>query len=187
MNRVHRRYCRSQRWSRTVAHTILPPALAGCDLGDNLLEVGPGPGVTTDLLRGRVSRLTALEIDPRLASALERRLRHTNVTVVHGDASRIPFADDTFSGAVCFTMLHHVPSVSLQDRVLAELHRVLQPGGVLAGSDSLGGTWFFRLIHLFDTRVLVDPATLPQRLAQAGFGDISVHAQGRLRFQARKL
>ena len=53
----------------------------------------------------------------------------TNVTVVAGDATSMPFPDGSFSGAVCFTMLHHVPSAELQDRLLTETYRVLRPGG----------------------------------------------------------
>ncbi|MBP2323227.1 hypothetical protein JOF56_003612 [Kibdelosporangium banguiense] len=45
----------------------------------------------------------------------------------------------------------------------------------------------FRLIHLFDTMVVVDPATLPDRLAKAGFADVDVKTtETRFRFHARK-
>jgi SAM-dependent methyltransferase len=92
--------------------------------------------MTTDILRDRTPRLTSIEIDPRLADTLKYRLQDTNVTVVEGDATAMPFADGSFSGAVSFTMLHHVPSPALQDRLLAEVYRALKPGGVFAGSDS---------------------------------------------------
>ncbi len=184
MNLLHRRYCGSDHWARRVGSVVVDPALAGVDLGDDVLEVGPGPGRTTDVLRTRVSRLTSLEIDERLASALAARVRGTNVRVVHGDGTAMPFGDASFSGAVCFTMLHHVPSAALQDRLLAEVCRVLRPGGVLAGSDSAGGTVVFRLLHIHDTMVLIDPAGFPARLRAAGFGDVSVEGRSRLRFRA---
>ena len=45
----------------------------------------------------------------------------------------------------------------------------------------------FRLLHLGDTMVVVDQATLPDRLAAAGFTEITVHrVAGQLRFSARK-
>ena len=69
---------------------MLPWALEGIDLGDNLLELGPGPGLTTDLLRQRVSRMTALEVDPRLAAKLEQRMQGANVRVMQGDATKSP-------------------------------------------------------------------------------------------------
>jgi ubiquinone/menaquinone biosynthesis C-methylase UbiE len=58
-------------------------------------------------------------------------------TVVCQDATAMPFPDATFIGAVSFTMLHHVSSEAMQNRLLAEVARVLRPGGVFAGTDSL--------------------------------------------------
>ena len=94
------------------------------------MEVGPGPGLTTDWLRSRVKRLTCIEMDSALANSLRSRTANSNVTVECGDAAAMPFTDDVFSSAVCFTMLHHVPSTDLQDRLFAEVYRVLKPGGV---------------------------------------------------------
>jgi SAM-dependent methyltransferase len=184
MNLVHRRYCRSDHWARTLERAIIPPVLDSVDLGDEVLEIGPGPGRTTDVLRRRVPRLTSLEIDERLAASLAARMRRSNVRVVHGDGTAMPFPDAGFSGVVCFTMLHHVPSVALQDRLLAEACRVLRPGGVLAGSDSAGGTVAFRLLHIHDTMVLLDPTALPERLRRAGFDGVRVEGGARVRFRA---
>lgn len=183
MNAIHRWLCRSAAWRQTVQNEILPWVLDGMTLGEDLLEVGPGPGMTTDELRHRVPRLTALEVDTRLASSLRSRMEGSNVTVVEGDGARMPFDDGAFSSAVSFTMLHHVPSVSLQDRLLAEVHRVLRPGGLFAGSDSTPNL-AFRLIHINDTMVLVDPATFGARLEAAGFRDVTVE-RGRSRFRFR--
>ena len=115
-----------------------------------MLELGPGPGLTTDLLRMSVKRLTALELDPKLANALTLRLQGTNVRVIAGDAANMPFLDSEFSGAVSFTMLHHVPSPEIQNKVLREAFRVLRPGGFFVGSDSLQN-WWMRIIHIGDT------------------------------------
>jgi hypothetical protein len=72
----------------------------------------------------------------------------------------------------------------LQDRLLAEMCRVLRPGGVLAGSDSAGGTLVFRLLHVADTMVLVDPGGLPARLRRAGLEQVAVDTgAGRVRFR----
>src|SRR4051812_14197116 len=111
MNWMHNRLCRSNLWRKAVERQLLPWALRGVELGDHPLEIGPGPGVTTDVLRKQLSRLTCLEIDPLHATALATRLGATNVTVERGDAASMPFPDNSFTGAVCFTMLHHVPSV----------------------------------------------------------------------------
>ena len=88
----------------------LPWVLSGATLGDEVLEVGPGPGLTTDFLKERVSRLTTIEYDPRLADRLRERLAGTNVAVVTGDATKMPFEPDRFSAVASFTMLHHLPS-----------------------------------------------------------------------------
>jgi SAM-dependent methyltransferase len=58
--------------------------------------------------------------------------------VVQGDATKMPFADATFSAVACLTMLHHLPVSELQDRLFVEVHRVLGPGGVFCGSDNPG-------------------------------------------------
>jgi ubiquinone/menaquinone biosynthesis C-methylase UbiE len=173
MNFIHRRLCRSSRWGAVLKQFVLPWVLDGEDLGENVLEVGPGPGLTTDLLRSKFSRLTAIEIDGDYARALGRRMRDTNVAVVEGDATAMAFRDGEFSGAVSFTMLHHVASVAHQDRLLGEVRRVLAPGGVFAGTDSRMN-FGMRLIHIFDTLTPVDPNTFGSRLESAGFEQVRV-------------
>jgi hypothetical protein len=54
MNEAHLRICASPEWAAYVESELLPWALDGQDLGDDVLEVGPGPGLTTDVLRRRV-------------------------------------------------------------------------------------------------------------------------------------
>jgi len=166
----------------------MPWVLRDVNLGANVLEIGPGPGVTTDWLRERVGALTCVEIDPELASSLKRRLGGTNVTVAEGDATQLSFPDASFDSAVCFTMLHHVPSRELQDRLLTEACRVLKPGGLFLGSDSTS-SFRFRLFHLFDTCVPIEPRGFGKRLAAAGFGDIEIEMRpeyNTLKFCARK-
>lgn len=185
MNRFHRWYCRTGHWRHAIQSDILPWALQDVDLGDHVLEVGPGPGLTTDVLTGRLQKVTAVEIDGALAAALRTRFSGTNVTVDEGDATAMPYPDGSFTGAVSFTMLHHVPSVALQDQLLAEVRRVLQPGATFAGSDSRTSL-MFRLAHIADTMVLVDPDTFADRLAAAGFEPVRVDtAKHAFRFQAR--
>jgi ubiquinone/menaquinone biosynthesis C-methylase UbiE len=185
MNRLHQWLCRSDRWRFTIRQRV-PWVLGSTDLGSNVLELGPGPGLSTDVLRISVARLTALEIDPKAASALTARLRGSNVEVIEGNATEIPFRDKEFSGAVSFTMLHHVPSRELQDKVLREVFRVLRPGGFFVGSDSLQ-SWSMRIIHIGDTLVLVDPDTFGIRLQAAGFEVVEVQKNAQaFRFRARR-
>ena len=186
MNRIHRWLCRSAKWDHEVKENVLPWALHGVELGQNILEVGPGPGLTTDVLRARVAHLTAIEIDPALAQSLRQRMQDTNVNVVEGDATAMPFENGQFSAAVSFTMLHHVPSPKLQDKLLQDVYRVLKPGGIFVGVDSLQ-SFAMRILHIGDTLVPIDPERFPARLAGAGFQGVMVETGNRrFRFQARK-
>ena len=185
MNFLHHWLCRSNGWRRNVEQRV-PWVIGQHDLGASVLELGPGPGLTTDLLRLSAPHLTALELNPVLAQSLRARMRGANVEVVTGDATNIPFPDEQFTSAVSFTMLHHVPSRALQDRVLREVWRVLKAGGIFVGSDSLDG-WVMRLIHIGDTLVPIDPVTFGARLTAVGFEGVIVERNSdAFRFQARR-
>ena len=96
------------------------------------------------------------------------------------------FADESFDSAVCFTMLHHVGSPSLQDRLLQHVARVLRPGAIFAGTDSLNSL-SFRLLHCFDTCVVVPPETFASRLRAVGFDEVRLELNPyAFRFRARK-
>lgn len=185
MNFLHHWLCRSARWRRTVEERV-PWTIAHADLGERVLELGPGPGLTTDALCRKVRSLTAIELDPRLAVPLSRRMGESNVRVVVGDATALPFGDGQFSGVVSFTMLHHLPSTEMQDRLLRQVWRVLKPGGVFVGSDSLQ-SWLMRLIHIGDTLVPVNPDTVGARLEAAGFEVLEIDRNDlAFRFHARR-
>ncbi|MBA2609247.1 MAG: class I SAM-dependent methyltransferase [Actinobacteria bacterium] len=177
MNAEHLDLCSSEGWRDLLRDFIVPYALAGGHLGDDVLEVGPGPGMTTDLLRAELIRLTALEIDEDLAAALTERLRDTNVEVVRGDATSMPFEDARFSGAVSFTMLHHVPTETLQNQLFAEVARVVRPGALFVASDSVASNELQELHH-DDTYNPIDPSTIEDRLRAAGFAAVEVRDNG---------
>ncbi|MGH9689121.1 MAG: class I SAM-dependent methyltransferase [Candidatus Acidiferrales bacterium] len=173
MNFVHRRLCRSTAWRTVLEKFVVPSALADVQLGDEVLELGPGDGLTTELLRPHIARITALELHPRTAKNLAARFSGTNVTALQGDATSMRFPDSAFSGAVSLHMLHHIPSAELQDKVFHEVRRVLRPGGMFVCIDSVNfGTLRMRLIHIGDRIVPVDPAGLERRLEAAGFREI---------------
>lgn len=173
MNEAHK-HCGSDEWRQRMREVILPWALRDVPLGEDVLEVGPGYGAATDVLSGALPQLTSVEIDDELAAMLTQRFESVaNVRIVRGDATALDEPDGRFSGAVCFTMLHHVPTVELQDRLLAEVARVLRPGAPMVASDSLASE---RLAahHVGDTYNPVDPDTLPDRLRAAGFSRAEV-------------
>jgi SAM-dependent methyltransferase len=186
MNRGHRNLCASERWGEYIRNTLMPWVLGDRPLGGSVLEIGPGPGLTTDVLRSRTRRVTAIESDRRTAEALERRLAGTNVTVVNADATAMPFRGGRFSAGIAMTMLHHVPSAEAQDALLSEACRVLRPGAWLLGVDSLDSRGF-RDFHRGDVCVPVGPDTLGARLLEAGFVDVDVACgEDAVRFAARR-
>ena len=186
MNRAHAIICSSGWWARTVERELLPWGLAGVELGDDVLEIGPGFGATTRVLAQREAGLTVLELEPRYCERLRAQLPG-RVQVVQGDATKMPFADGRFSAVVAFTMLHHLPSREQQEQLLAEAARVLRPGGSFAGTDSIGTGRLFRLLHVKDTLVPVAPGELAGRLLAAGLsGPLVQRAGSSFRFRARK-
>jgi SAM-dependent methyltransferase len=185
MNTGHTTLCSSPEWARHLAEEVLPAALSGVPLAGEVLELGPGYGASTGELVRMAAGLTIVEADAELAADLAARF--PGVTVVHGDGARLPFGAARFGAVVCFTMLHHVPSAAAQDALFAEARRVLVPGGVFAGSDSVASPEL-RAFHEGDTYLPVDPATLPHRLTRAGFATarVAVTEDGhRLTFSAR--
>jgi SAM-dependent methyltransferase len=172
MNLLHRRCCRSDRWAKSVEQELIPWALAGIDLGDNVLEIGPGYGANIRVLIDRAPRYTAVEIDPAMAKRLQDTYGSRS-RIIHGDGTDTGLPAAEFSSVVCFTMLHHIPTPALQDQLFAEAFRVLRPGGVFAGSDGVPSLRF-KVVHFRDTYNPVSPDTLPHRLQRAGFGDVRV-------------
>jgi SAM-dependent methyltransferase len=185
MNYFHKLLCRSALWERASATKIVPWALSGLDLGGAALEIGPGYGANVRALLDRAGELTGVEIDPALADRL--RARHGSaMTVIQGDGAEMPLPPDRLDSVVCFTMLHHVPSVGEQDALFAEALRVLRPGGVFAGSDGLDGR-MFRLMHLGDTCLPVPPESAAERLTRVGFTDVEIETgTSSFRFRARR-
>jgi SAM-dependent methyltransferase len=185
VNRNHAALCPSAEWAAHMHADVLEPLCAGVELGSRMLEIGPGPGATTEWLRHRVEHLVAVEIDPAAAAALRRRFAGTNVEIVDGDAGALPFDDGSFDAAGSFTMLHHVPTDALQNQVLADVLRVLRPGGTLVASDSLASTELHDF-HAEDTYNPVDPATLITRLRTIGYGAVTVSVDYGWTVRARK-
>jgi SAM-dependent methyltransferase len=185
MNLLHRYRCSSSNWAKMVADQLLPWALDGVELGPRTLEIGPGYGATTHALLERADSLTAVEVDRSMADRLNRRYGD-QARIIHGDGTSTGLPDDQFTSVVCFTMLHHVPSAELQDQLLAEAFRVLQPGGAFAGSDGVPSL-SFRLKHIADTYNPIPPMDLADRLRKAGFTDVDIDANAsRQRWHATK-
>lgn len=91
-----------------------------------ILDAGAGTGLN---LRHLPEGSVGLDINPRNIAILTARLpRHT---IVEGDIEAMPFSPASFGTVVCTEVLEHVPD---SRAALAEIHRVLAPGGRLIGS-----------------------------------------------------
>ncbi len=185
MNQNHARLCPSPQWASHIQGDVLPSLATIVDLGDRMLELGPGPGAATEWLRSRVDQLVAVEADETAALALKERYAGTNVDVVVGDATAMDFASATFDSVGAFTMLHHVPTYDAQQALLREAFRVLKPGGCFLGSDSLASNDLHHF-HDGDTYNPVDPASFLSRLQAVGFTQLTIMVDGILKFVARK-
>jgi ubiquinone/menaquinone biosynthesis C-methylase UbiE len=177
--------CSTPEWAEHIHREVLGSLLSEIDLGHEMLEIGPGPGAATEWLRKRVRRLVAIEVDPESAHRLAIRYTASNVEVVTGDASRLAFDDASFDSVGTFTMLHHLPTATLQNQVLKEAWRVLRPAGILVGSDSLGCTELHEF-HAGDTYNPIEPSSLIARLQTIGFDHVMVSVGYDVRFVARK-
>jgi SAM-dependent methyltransferase len=178
MNAEHRERLASEEWRTSLRDYILPFTLGDLELsalGDDVLEVGPGPGLTTDVLVATLPRVTAVELDEEIANALATRLAGANLEVVNADATAMPLPDGRFSGAALFTMLHHVPTAEGQDALFAEVFRCLRPGGLFIASDGVGSD-DFEAMHTEDIYNPVEVSTIEPRMHAAGFGDVDVRS-----------
>jgi cyclopropane fatty-acyl-phospholipid synthase-like methyltransferase len=63
VNGVHNAVCASARWARRAEFQLIPVGLDGIDLGDDVLEIGPGFGATMRVLAQRLGKLSVLELD----------------------------------------------------------------------------------------------------------------------------
>jgi ubiquinone/menaquinone biosynthesis C-methylase UbiE len=185
MNENHARLCPSPEWAEHMQQEILPSLTQHADLGEDMLEIGPGPGAATEWLRHQVRRLTAVEMDGDAARKLADQYADSNVRVVVGSGAELGYPDESFDSVGSFTMLHHVPTLALQNKILAEAFRVLRPGGVLICSDSLASNDLHHF-HEGDTYNPVEPTSVLGRLQTLGFEKITVMVDGSLKFVAHK-
>ncbi|MGH2933060.1 MAG: class I SAM-dependent methyltransferase [Gaiellaceae bacterium] len=97
----------------------------------DVLEIGCGTGVHAKLLAGAGARVTAVDLTPTAVELTRRRLElaHLAADVREADAESLPFADSSFDFVWSWGVIHHSEST---DRVIAEIARVLRPGGHLA-------------------------------------------------------
>ncbi|QRN80584.1 MAG: methyltransferase domain-containing protein [Nocardiopsis sp. BM-2018] len=129
------------------------------------LEVAVGTGMNLEHYPPQV-KLTGVDLSPAMLERARERAEEQGrpVTLVEGDAQALDFADQSFDTVLCALALCTIPD---QGRALAEMHRVLVPGGRLLLVDHIEYTRFpFRLLE----RLRKHPRRLPRTVAEeAGF------------------
>lgn len=184
MNGFERWFCGTSLWRNITRKRLLPWLIAETDLGDHVLELGAGPGATTQELAKLVPRVTAIEYDHAFAASLANRRQSNGVCVVRGDATSLPFPAHTFSSVAAVLVLHHLPSRQAQESAFREIARVLRPGGVLLGFE-IQDSWVHRVGHIRSTFVPLTSTDLPSRLQHAGFVQCEIRrGNGGFRFKA---
>jgi len=102
---------------------------------ERVLEVGPGPGELSARIQAELGAdVVAVDISERMVELAKVRGVHAIV----GDVQELPFADGPFDCAIAAWMLYHVPDVA---RGIAELARVLRPGGRLVAVTNAADHW----------------------------------------------
>jgi arsenite methyltransferase len=153
-----------------AAVTVLEPAA-----GEQVLEIGFGPGRTLGLLANRGALVTGVEVSPAMIKVATKRnasaVAADTISLYEGDGTTLPLPDDAFDAVLSVHNVYFWPDPA---RTLGETDRVLRPGGrvVLAFR---GGE------HPLPRRL--DPAvyhtiTSSQAIAmleRAGFTDVTVH------------
>ena len=99
--------------------------------GKDVLEIGSGTGVHARLLAGAGARLAAVDLTPTAVDLTRRRLalHGLEADVREADAEQLPFPDGSFDVVWSWGVIHHSAHT---ERVVAEIARVLRPGGRLA-------------------------------------------------------
>jgi ubiquinone/menaquinone biosynthesis C-methylase UbiE len=133
MSSFERAFCCGAVWRSSSA--AIARELRAQRLGRDILEIGAGSGSVAQQLLSRNLGLvwTAIDIDPDMTQAAATRLREfSNASTKTADATALPFPDDSFDSVVSCLMLHHIID---WEKAVAEVARVLRPGGTFVGYD----------------------------------------------------
>jgi arsenite methyltransferase len=159
-------------------------AALGARAGARILDVGCGPGFyAAELLDevGPEGSIVGVDRSPQMLAVAARRCQgRGNVEFHEGDATSLPVEDAGFDAALSVQVLEYVADV---DAALAELHRVLRPGGrvVVWDVDWATVSWYSRdparmarVLGAWDDHLTHPslPQTLAARLRSVGFTDV---------------
>lgn len=152
---------------------------AGLDLTpeDDVLDVACGSGDFLAVHAAQARRVAGIDLsEGKVALARERlanRIASGAAQVVQGDAANLPWEEATFSAVTCMDAFEYFPA---PDRVLAEVRRVLRPGGRIVMT--MGMKWPHgrpeRLLGRMADFDYADEAAVRTLVEDAGFGEVSI-------------
>ena len=148
--------------ARRAAPTHATHLLAHLRPGMRVLDFGCGPGsisvgLAEAVAPGELHGLDIEESQIAMASAAAAAGGHENATFQVGDITDMPFEDGYFDAAHCHAVLMHIPDTAA---ALAEVRRVLKPGGVVAAREMITDCCF------------LEPTPPEVHAAWAGFGSL---------------
>jgi len=164
----------------TVRNALLQP-------GENVLDVGCGTGGVTipaKLRVGKNGRAAGIDPSPEMIAVARRKAGHAGLEIDFrvGVIESLPFPDETFDAVTSSLMMHHLPK-HVQLYGLAEIKRVLKPGGRLLIADMMrSGTSFIKrfftllaphlLLHQYLRGVKFGIEDMPKLLQETDFMEI---------------
>ncbi|MBW7966632.1 class I SAM-dependent methyltransferase [Bradyrhizobium sp. BR 10261] len=126
------------RWSRRLAPLFID--FTGVADGERILDLGCGSGSLTFALvkAADLAEIDAVDYSPVFVEEVIRRNTNPRIKVRQADACALPFERGAFDRALALLVLHFVPEAG---KAVAEMRRVVRPGGVVAATvwDHLGG------------------------------------------------
>lgn len=151
---------RTRRLTQATLARLIPTVADELAGADRVLEVGIGTGrIALPLMRAGI-RIVGVDISSEMLARLRVNAGDIGPPAAVADATRLPFGDHTFGGAVAAHVLHLIPT--WRDAV-SEIVRVVRPGGVLVasrGGRTVGAGWWTSVRHEF-FRAAGDPAWPP--------------------------
>jgi ubiquinone/menaquinone biosynthesis C-methylase UbiE len=162
--------------SRLVAQAELRP-------GHRVLDIGCGTAtLTIEIKRSQPEAdVVGLDGDPEVLRRAAAKVATAGLTIAldHGFSDRLPYPDASFDRVLTSLLLHHL-TAETKRRTLAEIHRVLRPGGQVHIADwgkaqdavMRGAFFLIQLLDGFATTTDNVNGKIPQYLRDAGLADV---------------